>query len=268
VYSLLHSQVQDEYGLIVVPKHYIDNPKNDKEKLLKNAYEEYTAMLGWNDDMIAYRDSCIIRKARAIESSRRLLVWEKDTKTPPCSPKNESVVSVSSGQQEKLLQACKQVFKSCEDIRQRKGSDVADMNKNKGEAKTLNAFKDGYIALCAMYVVMGWAQPPKTIGRAKTLMEHLIQKYPRDRELRSQKIAAAENFLSKQELNLKDKMEVSKLLFQTNLQSFRNLCHNRLLPEGKRRLDPLPQELVECLDLIDFTEIVQTSTESDNSNVI
>jgi hypothetical protein len=137
VYSLLHSQVQDEYGLIVVPKHYIDNPKNDKEKLLKNAYEEYTAMLGWNDDMIAYRDSCIIRKARAIESSRRLLIWEKDTKTPPCSPKNESVVSVSSGQQEKLLQACKQVFKSCEDIRQRKGSDVADMNKNKGEAKTL-----------------------------------------------------------------------------------------------------------------------------------
>jgi hypothetical protein len=57
-------------------------------------------------------------------------------------------------------------------------------------------------------------------------------------------------------------------LFQTNLQSFRNLCHNRLLPEGKRRLDPLPQELVECLDLIDFTEIVRTSTESDNSNVI
>jgi hypothetical protein len=63
-------------------------------------------------------------------------------------------------------------------------------------------------------------------------------------------------------------MEVSKLLFQTNLQSFQNLCHNRLLPEGKRRLDPLPQELVECLDLIDFTEIVRTSTESDNSNVI
>ena len=99
-------------------------------------------------------------------------------------------------------------------------------------------------------------------------MELLIQKHPSDRELHSHKIVAAENFLSTQELNLKDEMEVSKLLFQTNHQSFQNLCHNRLLPEGKRWLDPLPQDLVECLDLIEFMQIVQTSTESDNSNMI
>ena len=100
---LLHSKVQAEYGLIVVPTHYINNPKNDKEKLLKNAYKEYTAMLGWNDDMIAYHEGCVIRKARAIESSRRLLVSEKGTKTPGMQ---EGIQGLQGHMSAKWVQCC------------------------------------------------------------------------------------------------------------------------------------------------------------------